>query len=147
MLKFWTTGVNADAFLIESAEIRLERSPGATFVTDRDGIPHRIAGAVSARPVRLAIRIPENALALENSQPLAFGYVLSTLFESGGSIVFMESTTGRAYQGVVCELDGRVGARKGRLADEDGFVVVVFWLKHFGTYSDWANIGSVAWED
>ncbi|MEP0813316.1 MAG: hypothetical protein HRF49_01445 [bacterium] len=147
MLKFWTTGADADTFVLSSVKSRVEHSPCAAIVLDRSGIPHRIAGEYQPRPVRIEIEFPENALSLENTQPIRFDNLLITLFETNQPVVFFESTRARAYQGFIEELDPRIAARRDRLAGEDDFVRVVFWLERFGTYSDWTNLASVEWED
>jgi len=147
MLKFWTTGSNDDAFVIASAEIRLERSPGASYVADRDGIPHRIEGAAAPKAVRMRLAFPENLLALENGEPLGFETYLRQLFEGRGLATMMESTESDAYQFYIEDLDGRVGARRGRLRDEDDFVTATLWLKKRGTFSDWDNLASITWEE
>ena len=147
MLKFWTTGISGDAFVITSAVTRVDRSPGAVFITGRDGAPHRIAGESDPAPVRLAIEFPENLLALSNTQPVVFRDFLSACFSGGDAFALMESTEGRAYECFVEELDARIGARRDRLSEEDVFARVLLWINRYGSFTDWDNLASIEWEE
>jgi hypothetical protein len=145
MLKFWRTAENSWAYIVVSATAQLEMSPAAHVVTDRDGRLHRIATGGAPTPMRLTVDIPENAMALENGEGIAFDDYLLGNLKNSNEIVMMESTRNAAYKCVVERVDERVSAGRGRLETEPLFVRIELFVADSGVFTDWDDIFSITW--
>lgn len=147
MLKIWTGGVSADAFVLSSVSVNVEMNPGAIVVTDRSGIPHRIETEFRPRPVRMDIEFPANLLALENSSEIKLGDFLTAAYRTGGHIVLMESTRQAAFRGYIERLGDFVAGARGRAEWQPETARIGFLLIGSGTYADWDNVSSTEWEE
>lgn len=147
MLKIWTSGVSAEAYLLTSASARVEMNRGALEVRDRSGIPHIIETEKPPRPVRLEIEFAASLTALEKPGGFTLGDWLLGAYRIRTFVVIMESTRKAAYGGYIDELDGKLASARGRMPWERVTAFFGVHLTNFGTYVDFDNIASVSWED
>jgi hypothetical protein len=145
MLKFWRTSENAWAYVLTSVIARVETNTAAINITDRDGIPHRIATGGTKRPVRLTVDFPENAMALTNGESIRFDDYLIGNAKTGNGIVVFENTRKVAYKCVIETVDERVLGGCDRIEIEPLFVRVVFHVTEAGVFTDWDDIFSAVW--